>query len=209
MQNHTCVFHESMTSALMNCVTTDCVVATSHHRTHRTRTVTGITLRNKAYFLNFLCLAETKHAHLPIRTFCKISMNTGSDCRWTWFNSKLTCTHRSHAGLWKQKRAPFWSISRLTGGSCKKSPQRINCSPPNGRSFPLTARATRSSFCNSIPQGMCLNGLGKVIKKFRTVWSSILIHGLDTHLTCRRKQSIYTDYQYKKLQKIMIKFGRR
>lgn len=170
----------------MNCVTTDCMVATSHHRTHRTTIVTETALRNKAYLLNNFCLAETKHAHLPIRTFCKISMNTGSDCRWTWFNSKLTCTHRSHAGLWKQKRAPFWSISRVTGGSCKKSPHKINCSPPNGRSFPLTARATRSSFCNSTSQGMCLNRLGKD-KEFMKIWSFVLIHGLDdTHITCHR-----------------------
>jgi hypothetical protein len=82
-----------------------------------------------------------------MRTFCKISINTGSDCRWTWVSSKLTCTQRSHAGLWKQKRTSFWSVSFVTGGSCRKSPQRINCSPPNGRSFPLTARATRSIFC--------------------------------------------------------------
>jgi hypothetical protein len=144
-------------------------------------------------FSNF-CL--TAQPHLPMRTFCKISMNTGSDCRWTWVSSKLICTHFSHAGLWKQKRTPFWSVSRITGGSCKKSPHRINCSPPNGLLFPLTARATRSSFCEQqghLCEGFCLKRFKKIMKNVRmpvSSWSFFLIHGLDIYLRWENKKFV-------------------
>ena len=86
---------------------------------------------------------------LPIRMFWRISIKTGSLCLWTTVNSKELNLQRSHASLWKQNVAcPSLPLSfLLTGGSWRKSPQRISWIPPNGLSLHLTTRAIYSSFC--------------------------------------------------------------
>lgn len=86
----------------------------------------------------------------PVRTSLRTSMKVLSRWRKIWRSMKLRGTTAGQHSASKQKRCSCSSASK-TGGSWKKSPQRMTWMPPNGRSQRRTARATYSILSNSSP----------------------------------------------------------
>lgn len=82
------------------------------------------------------------------------------------FNSKHSYACRTVLLLfltWKQNF--FFSACFTTGGSCKKSPDKINWIPPKGISFFLTARATASSLSKKLESTIEISSMIKCLQR--------------------------------------------
>lgn len=91
--------------------------------------------------------------HSPNLTwFSKLTNWRSPACLTTSVSSTVWILHRVHAADSKTNLEP--NLPRLTGGSWKKSPQRINWSPPNGRGSIRTVRAISSRTSKSLLSNM-------------------------------------------------------
>mmetsp|Transcript_26524 Transcript_26524/g.66715 ORF Transcript_26524/g.66715 Transcript_26524/m.66715 type:complete len:305 (-) Transcript_26524:124-1038(-) len=100
----------------------------------------------------------------PKRTSFRTRQKASSPfCLKTSVSSKVLVTVRRHAATSKQKgrgaegsarQESLGEFRAQTGGSCRKSPVRTSCKPPNGSSQPRTARASTSSLAKSAPSTM-------------------------------------------------------
>ena len=130
------------------------VVSSRRWRTFSSSTLTFLQYRRVGTIpscgTGFVCTwhaaraAEVAGEHTPMRTGPSRLMNASSPCWRTMVRSSIvsTCAAR-HAAAWKAKPAPEFPSD--TGGSCRKSPQKRSCIPPNVRGSPRTARAMASS----------------------------------------------------------------